>query len=237
MSFINTKAGEIGVKVVYFGPALAGKSTNIRLIHRKTRPALRGRLDAIAGGPEPMLAFDFAPDTLPRIDGRFRVRLHLVTVPGPVLSPASRRLVLKGVDAIVFVADTQEESGELTRFEENLETMELMMSQLDELGVDTAVMPLVLQYNKRDLTEPGPSPADNLPKHCRPVRFSPLDALNEALNPNDVPTVKAIAHQGIGVMDTLRTLVKQLLEPLRQEYEASGDQWPLASGSGRWPRF
>lgn len=237
MSFINTKAGEVGVKIVYFGPALAGKSTNIRLIHRKTRPALRGRLDTIKGGTEPMLAFDFAPDSLPRIDNRFRVRLHLVTVPGPVLSPSSRRLVLKGVDAIVFVADTQEESGELTRFDENVETMELMMAQLDELGVDTAVMPLVIQYNKRDLCEPGPALSDSLPAHCRPVLFSPIDALNEAINPNDVPTVPAIASQGVGVMDTLRTLVKMLLEPLRAEYEASGDAWPLASGSGRWPRF
>jgi signal recognition particle receptor subunit beta len=237
MSFINTKAGEIGVKIVYFGPALAGKSTNIRLIHRKTRPELRGRLDQIAGGVEPMLAFDFAPDTLPRIDNRFRVRLHLVTVPGPALSPMTRKLVLNGVDAIVFVADTQEDGGELTRFDENVETMELMMAQLEDLNVDTAVMPLVIQYNKRDLTEPGPALSDSLPPHCRPVLFSPLDALNEAINPNDVPTVEAIANQGHGVMDTLRTLVKQLLEPLRAEYEASGSEWPRASNSGRWPRF
>lgn len=235
MSLINLRTGEINVKIVYFGPALAGKSTNIKVIHRKTRPAQRGRLFTLDGGPEPLLSFDFAPDTLPRIADRYRVRLQLVTVPGPVLSPQSRRLVLKGVDAVVFVADTQEESGELVRFEENVESMELMLSQLDDLGVDSAVMPLVIQYNKRDLTDGPPTAADSLPGDCRPVVFSPLDALSEALNPNDVPTIEAVARHGVGVMDTLRTLVHHLLEPLRQEYEAS-DVMPLPSASGSFPR-
>ena len=236
MSLINTRAGEVSVKVVYFGPALAGKSTNIKVIHRKTRPEQRGRLITLDAGPEPILTFDFAPDTLPRIADRFRVRLGLVTVPGPVLSPHTRRLVLKGVDAVVFVADTQEESGELVRFEENVETMELMHSLLDDLGVDCAVMPLVIQYNKRDLTDGPASAADSLPGDVRRVMFSPLDALSEALNPNDVPTIEAVARHGTGVMDTLRVLVRQLLEPLRQEYEASGDSWPLPTASGSFPR-
>lgn len=233
MSLINTKTGEIAVKIVYFGPALAGKSTNIRTIYRKTRPALRGRLEEIAG-VEPMLAFDFAPDTLPRIDGRYRLRLHLVTVPGPVLSPASRRLVLKGVDAVVFVADTQEEGGELVRFEENVESMQQLLSLLDDLGVDSAVMPLVLQYNKRDLVEPAPPlPESSAP---RPIALATLDALNEAINPNDLPTVEAVATDGFGVLDTLRILVRGLLEPLREEYEASGSRHPIASASGSWKR-
>lgn len=234
MSLINTKTGEIAVKIVYFGPALAGKSTNIRTIHRKTRPALRGRLEEIAG-VEPMLAFDFAPDTLPRIDGRYRVRLHLVTVPGPVLSPRSRRLVLKGVDAVVFVADTQEEGGELVRFEDNVESMQLLLSLLDDLGVDSAVMPLVLQYNKRDLVEPAPPMPDS--SDPRPIVLSTLDALNETINPNDLPTVEAVASEGFGVLDTLRILVRGLLEPLREEYEAGDAHYPVAGASGSgWRR-
>jgi len=236
VSIINTKTGEIGVKVVYFGPALAGKSTNIRTIHRKTRPVLRGRLDEIAGDLEPMLSFDFAPDTLPRIAGRYRVRLHLVTVPGPVMSPVSRKLVLRGVDAVVFVADTQEEGGELVRFEENVESMQLLLSLLDDVGVDSAVMPMVLQYNKRDLVEGVVLPPPPESAHSHPIILSTLDALNEAINPNDLPTVAAIATKGVGVMDTLRIVVKGLLEPLRAEYEAGSDRYPLASASDSWPR-
>ncbi|MBZ5713863.1 GTP-binding protein [Nannocystis pusilla] len=235
MSIINTKAGEIGVKVVYFGPALAGKSTNIRTIHRKTRPELRGRLDEIAGDLEPMLSFDFAPDTLPLLDGRYRVRLHLVTVPGLVLSPVSRRLVLRGVDAVVFVADTQEEGGELVRFEENIESMQLLLSLLDDVGVDSAVMPMVLQYNKRDLVEGFAAPPPES-MHSQPIILSTLDALNEAINPNALPTIEAVATEGIGVMDTLRTVVRDLLEPLRAEYEGSGDRYPIAGASDSWPR-
>lgn len=234
MSLINTKTGEIAVKIVYFGPALAGKSTNIRTIHRKTRPALRGRLEQISG-VEPMLAFDFAPDTLPRIAGRYRLRLNLVTVPGPVLSPNSRRLVLRGVDAVVFVADTQEEGGELVRFEDNIESMQLLLSLLDDLGVDSAVMPLVLQYNKRDLVDPvPPMPESSEP---RPIVLSNLEALSEAINPNDLPTVEAVASEGFGVLDTLRILVRGLLEPLREEYEGENVHWPIAGASGSgWPR-
>jgi signal recognition particle receptor subunit beta len=235
VSFINTKTGEIGVKVVYFGPALAGKSTNIRTIHRKTRPELRGRLDEIAGDLEPMLSFDFAPDTLPRIDGRFRVRLHLATVPGLVMSPVSRKLVLKGVDAVVFVADTQEEGGELMRFEENVESMQLLLGLLDDLGVDSAVMPLVLQYNKRDLVEGGPARMPDV-AGARPIVLSTLDALNEAINPNGLPTVEAVATAGVGVMDTLRSVVRGILGSLRQEYEGSSDGYPITSGSGSWRR-
>lgn len=236
MTTISTKLGEIGVKIVYFGPALAGKSTNIRTIHRKTRPALRGRLDEIAGDCEPMLSFDFAPDTLPRIDGRYRVRLNLVTVPGPVMTPASRRLVLRGVDAVVFVADTQEEGGELVRYEENVESMQLLLSLLDDLGVDSAAMPLVLQYNKRDLVEPAPPPPDS--SDPRPIVLADLAALDEAINPSGLPTVESIATDGFGVFDTLRVLVRGLLEPLRQEYEGSGDHYPIATatGSGSWRR-
>ncbi len=235
MSVINTRTGEIAVKIVYFGPALAGKSTNVRLIHRKTRPEQRGRLITSDGGAEPLLSFDFAPDTLPRIADRYRVRLGLVTVPGPVMSPRASRLLLKGVDAVVFVADTQEESGELVRFDENVESMALLHGLLDDLGVDSAVMPLVIQYNKRDLAGGGPPPCDSVPGHLRRVQFSPLDALAEAINPNDVPTVEAIARSGVGVLDALRVLVRQLLEPLRQEYEPS-DAWPLPDASGSYPR-
>lgn len=234
MSFINTKTGEIGVKVVYFGPALAGKSTNIRTIHRKTRPELRGRLDEVAGDLGPMLAFDFAPDTLPRIDGRYRVRLHLVTVPG-LVTPASRKLALRGVDAVVFVADTQEEGGELVRFEENVESMQQLLSLLDDLKIDSAVMPLVLQYNKRDLVEGAP-PLPPPSSGRRPIVLSTLEALGDAINPNERPTIEAIATRGVGVMDTLRVVVHGLLEPLRQEYEGGGEPYPVASGSGRRSR-
>lgn len=235
MSFINTKAGEIGVKIVYFGPALAGKSTNLRYLYRKTRPALRGRMESLSDGPEPMLAFDFAPDTLPRI-GRFRVRLHLVTVPGLVSHASTRRVALKGVDAVVFVADTQEQRSEIVRFEENVESMEMMQSLLDELGVDSAAMPLVIQYNKRDLATSASPALETLPDGYHAGEWAALDLLNESLNPNNVPTVEAIATQGVGVFDTLRTLVKHSLEPLRQEWEASGERWAEASSSGRWPR-
>jgi signal recognition particle receptor subunit beta len=234
VSFINTKTGEIGVKVVYFGPALAGKSTNIRAIHRKTRPELRGRLDEIAGDLGPMLAFDFAPDTLPRIAGRYQVRLHLLAVPG-LVTPATRKLALRGVDAVVFVADTQEEGGELVRFEENVESMQTLLSLLDDLRVDSAAMPLVLQYNKRDMVEDGPPLLPPSPSR-RPIVLSTLAALDDAINPNGLPTVEAVARRGIGVMDTLRVVVRGLLEPLRQEYEVSDGYDSAASSSGSWPR-
>ncbi len=145
MSSINYAAREINCKIVYYGPGLGGKTTNIQWIHEKTRADAKGKLISLATESERTLFFDFLPIELGTIRG-FRMRFHLYTVPGQVFYDASRKLILKGVDGVVFVADSQE-----ARMDANIEAVTNLHENLKEQGYDLAKMPYALQLNKRDL--------------------------------------------------------------------------------------
>ncbi len=194
MSFINYSAREIILKIVYYGPGLSGKTTNIKFVHTATNPEARGNLITLETKAERTLFFDFLPLSLPPIKG-FKTRLHLYTVPGQLFYSASRKLILKGADGVVFVADSQEE-----RFEANLIAMDDMKDNLAEYGFDIEKIPFVIQYNKRDLPN-----------------VTPVEELRKALNPWGVPDLEAAAaaENGPGVFDTLKAVVKIIVKDLR----------------------
>src|ERR1700710_3266820 len=154
MSFINYSSREINCKLVYYGPGLCGKTANLQYIYNKTNPGARGKMISLATETERTLFFDFLPLALGEIRG-FKTRFHLYTVPGQVFYDASRKLILKGVDGVVFVADSQE-----GRFEANIESLENLYDNMAEYGYDLTKMPFVIQYNKRDL--PNASPVKEL---------------------------------------------------------------------------
>ncbi|MCB1196995.1 MAG: ADP-ribosylation factor-like protein [Bdellovibrionota bacterium] len=193
MSFINYSSREINCKIVYYGPGLCGKTTNLQFIYDRTRPESKGKMISLATETERTLFFDFLPLSLGDIRG-FKTRFHLYTVPGQVFYDASRKLILKGVDGIVFVADSQEE-----RVDANLESMDNLKENLVEQGLNLADLPLVIQYNKRDL----------------PNVLS-VEQLRRDLNPNGLPDFEASAAQGEGVFETLRTVAKLVLVQLKQ---------------------
>ena len=193
MSFINYLSREINCKIVYYGPGLCGKTANLQYIYGKTNPTARGKMISLATETERTLFFDFLPLALGEIRG-FKTRFHLYTVPGQVFYDASRKLILKGVDGVVFVADSQ-----LARMEANLESMENLRSNLAEQGYSLDNLPFVVQFNKRDM--PG----------C-----VPMDELRQQLNPQNAPDFEAIAPQGVGVFDTLKAVSKLVLTELRR---------------------
>jgi signal recognition particle receptor subunit beta len=195
VSFINYSAREINCKIVYYGPGLCGKTTNLQYIYKKTNPEQKGKLISLATETERTLFFDFLPLALGDIKG-FRVRFHLYTVPGQVFYAASRKLILKGVDGVVFVADSQVE-----RLEANIESMEDLRINLSEQGYDLEKLPFVIQYNKRDLPN-----------------VVPVEELNKLLNPNGVPYFEAVATQGVGVFETLKGIAKLVLLELKKNY-------------------
>ena len=192
MSFINYAAREINCKIVYYGPGLGGKTTNIQWIHEKTRADAKGKLISLATETERTLFFDFLPIELGTIRG-FRMRFHLYTVPGQVFYDASRKLILKGVDGVVFVADSQE-----ARMDANIEAVSNLRGNLKEQGYDLAVMPYALQLNKRDL----PSAVA-------------LAELEKALRIKDEPVFEAVATDGTGVFETLKSIIKLVLKDLK----------------------
>ena len=194
MTFINYAAREINCKIVYYGPGLCGKTTNIQYIYERTSPAAKGKLISLATESDRTLFFDFMPLDLGTIQG-FKTRFHLYTVPGQVFYDASRRLILKGVDGIVFVADSQE-----SRFDANIESIENLKSNLRTYGYDIAAIPYVLQLNKRDLA--GAVPADKL---------------IEALRIRNEPVFEAVATTGAGVFETLKATARMVLLTLRQK--------------------
>src|SRR5499425_3019713 len=173
MSFINYSSREINCKIVYYGPGLCGKTTNLQWIYNKTNPELKGKMISLATETERTLFFDFLPLALGQIRG-FKTRFHLYTVPGQVFYDASRKLILKGVDGVVFVADSQVE-----RMEANMESLENLRVNLAEQGYDLRSVPYVLQFNKRDL----------------PTAL-PFDEMKKSLNPRSVPEFQAVAFQG-----------------------------------------
>ncbi|MEK6683050.1 MAG: ADP-ribosylation factor-like protein [Nitrospirota bacterium] len=193
MSFINFSSREINCKLVFYGPGLCGKTTNLQYIYQKMNPDSRGKMISLATDSERTLFFDFLPLSLGSIKG-FKVRFHLYTVPGQVFYDASRKLILKGVDGVVFVADSQAE-----RMEANVESMENLRKNLQEQGYNLDQLPFVIQYNKRDL----------------PNAVS-VEELKQALNPKGVPSFEAVASQGPGVFETLKGIAKQVILQIKK---------------------
>lgn len=194
MSFINYSNREINCKIVYYGPGLCGKTTNLQFIYKKTAPKAKGKMISLATETERTLFFDFLPLALGEIKG-FKTRFHLYTVPGQVFYDASRKLILKGVDGLVFVADSQKD-----RMDANLESLENLKINLAEQGYEFEKMPLVVQYNKRDLPN-----------------VASLEDLRKILNPRNLPDFEATAVYGTGVFETLKAIAKLVLLELKKE--------------------
>lgn len=192
MSFINYSAREINFKIVYYGPGLCGKTTNLEHIYKVSKPEAKGKMVSLATETERTLFFDFLPLDLGEIRG-FKTRFHLYTVPGQVFYDASRKLILRGVDGVCFVADSQE-----ARMDANLESLENLRLNLEEQGFNLDELPYVIQYNKRDMPE-----------------VLTVEDLDLALNPTKVPGFEAIAIKGPGVFETLKGLARQVIQKQR----------------------
>jgi mutual gliding-motility protein MglA len=193
MSFINYASREINCKIVYYGPGLCGKTTNLQFIYQKTAPEAKGKMISLATETERTLFFDFLPLALGEIRG-FKTRFHLYTVPGQVFYDASRKLILKGVDGVVFVVDSQEE-----RMDANIESLDNLRNNLEEQGYDLDKLPFVIQYNKRDL----------------PYLIS-VEELRREINLTGVPDFEACASTGEGVFETLKAVAKLILIDLKK---------------------
>jgi len=194
MTFINYAAKEINCKIVYYGPGLGGKTTNLQHIYTKTAPERKGKMISLATEADRTLFFDFLPLDLGTIRG-FTTRFHLYTVPGQVFYDASRKLILKGVDGVIFVADSQKE-----RMEANVESIRNLERNLREYGFSLDSLPYALQFNKRDL----------------PTSVSPVE-MYRMLNYKREPTFEAVATDGRGVFETLKAVAKQILMELRRK--------------------
>jgi mutual gliding-motility protein MglA len=195
LTFINYVAREINCKIVYYGPGLGGKTTNLQYVHQimSISPENTGKLISLATETERTLFFDFLPLNLGQIRG-LRIRFHLYTVPGQVFYDSSRKLILKGVDGIVFVADSQEE-----RLDANLESVANLAENLKEQGFDLMKIPYVLQLNKRDLPN-----------------AMPIEELQKQLLVKGEPVYEAVAKKGTGVLPTLKAVARQVLLELRK---------------------
>ena len=188
MSFINYSSKEINCKIVYYGPGLCGKTTNLQYIHKRMNPHARGNMISLATETERTLFFDFLPVAMGEIRG-FKTRFHLYTVPGQVFYDASRRLILRGVDGVVFCADSQ-----LTRMDANVESLDNLKINLREQGYDPDRIPMVMQYNKRDIEH-----------------VSSVAELHALINYRNVPEYEAVATTGVGVFETLKGVIKLVL--------------------------
>jgi signal recognition particle receptor subunit beta len=223
MSMINYASREINCKLVYYGPGLGGKTTNLEYIYEKVAPASKGKMISLATETERTLFFDFLPVDLGTIRG-FKTRFHLYTVPGQVYYNASRKLILKGVDGVVFVGDSQME-----RMEANIESMQNLYDNMAQHGIDLTRLPFVVQYNKRDLPNAAPIaqlqdalnpgwPVED-PARQRPMAdpTRPGDMLIQEVDGTwieRVPYFEAVALRGDGVFDTLRAISKLVLKTL-----------------------
>ena len=223
MSMINYASREINCKLVYYGPGLGGKTTNLEYVYQKVAPASRGKMISLATETERTLFFDFLPVDLGTIRG-FKTRFHLYTVPGQVYYNASRKLILKGVDGVVFVADSQ-----LERMEANVEAMQNLYDNLAEHGYDLTRLPFVVQYNKRDL--PNAAPLAELQQTLNPgwpvAEAARQRQTPDPLHPGELlvwqadgqwferaPYYEAVALTGEGVFDTLKAVSKVVLKAL-----------------------
>lgn len=192
--FINWKLREINLKIVYYGPALSGKTTNLQTIHAKTNPNIRGELVSLKTRGDRTLYFDFLQLELGQIAG-LKPRFNLYTVPGQIYYIGSRKLVLQGVDGVVFVADSQRE-----RLKANAEAVRDMAENLRTLGFDPRAMPLVLQCNKRDLPN-----------------IAPVPLLQQRLGLSRMPCFESVATQGTGVFDTLKAIINLVVAQAQQQ--------------------
>ena len=193
MPFINFPAREINCKLVYYGPGLGGKTANLQWIYDHTGTNQKGKMVSLATETDRTLFFDFLPLDLGTVRG-FKTRFHLYTVPGQVFYEASRRLILKGADGVVFVADSQEE-----RLDANLETMDNLREHLKDHNLNFETIPYVLQLNKRDLPN-----------------ILPVEELKTQLGVKGEPTLEAVAITGQGVFDTLKDVAKLVLAELKK---------------------
>jgi hypothetical protein len=223
MSMINYASREINCKLVYYGPGLGGKTTNLEHVFSKVAPEKRGKMVSLATETERTLFFDFLPVDLGTIRG-FKTRFHMYTVPGQVYYNASRKLILKGVDGLVFVADSQ-----MDRMEANVESMQNLYDNMAEYGYDVAKIPFVIQYNKRDL--PNAAPVSELQQQLNPgwevTDSAKQREVGDPLNEGEwlvsqvngtwiqkVPYIESIAVHGDGVFETLRHVAKLVLKAL-----------------------
>ena len=193
MSFINFASREINCKIVYYGAGLGGKTTNLQWIFERTAAKSGGKMLSLATETDRTLFFDFLPLELGTVRG-FKTRFHLYTVPGQVFYDASRKLILRGVDGVVFVADSQEE-----RMDANEEALDNLQANLKDHGYDFATIPYVLQFNKRDLPN-----------------ALPVEKLSEALRLKGEPVFEAVAVEGVGVFETLKEVGRQVLAELKK---------------------
>jgi signal recognition particle receptor subunit beta len=191
MTFINYASREINCKIVYYGCGLCGKTTNLQFIYEKTNPSAKGKLISLATETDRTLFFDFLPLELGTVRG-FKTRFHLYTVPGQVFYDASRKLILKGVDGVIFVADSQVE-----RMDANIESVDNLVINLKGQGYDLMSIPYVLQLNKRDLPN-----------------VATTDELRRLLVRKNEPIFEAVAYKGIGVFETLKGVAKLVLSEL-----------------------
>ncbi|MCB0420386.1 MAG: gliding-motility protein MglA [Bdellovibrionales bacterium] len=192
MSFINYNAKEIHCKIVYYGPSLGGKTTNLQWVYHKTTGQDQSDLVDLPTDVERTMFFDFLPMDVGEIRG-FKTRFHLYTVPGQVVYDASRKLILKGLDGVIFVADSQAE-----RMEENIQALENLEKNLEQQGYDINEIPLVIQYNKRDLPN-----------------ALPVAELRRTLNKFNAPDFEGTARQGDGVFESLKTISKSIVTVLK----------------------
>ncbi|MEZ4414157.1 MAG: ADP-ribosylation factor-like protein [Gemmatimonadota bacterium] len=191
MSMINYASREINCKIVYYGTGLGGKTTNLEYVYEKINPDTKGKMISLATETDRTLFFDFLPIDLGEIRG-FKTRFHLYTVPGQVYYNASRKLILKGVDGLVFVADSQE-----GRSEANIEAMHNLYENIESYGYEMDKLPFVIQYNKRDLPN-----------------VLAVEEMRAQLNPTGVPDFEAVAVQGKGVFETLQAVSKLVVKSL-----------------------
>jgi signal recognition particle receptor subunit beta len=191
MVFFNYATMQMAAKIVYYGPGLCGKTTNLQYIYDRTNPAAKGKLISLATETDRTLFFDFLPLDLGTVRG-FKTRFHLYTVPGQVFYDASRKLILKGVDGVIFVADSQVE-----RMDANVEAIENLVINLKSQGYDLNSIPYVLQLNKRDLPN-----------------VAPLGEMVQLLKRKDEPVIEAVAPKGVGVFETLKAVAKLVLSEL-----------------------
>lgn len=192
MSFVNYHSKEVNCKIVYYGPGLGGKTTNIQYVYKKTSGDTKGQMVSLNTDNERTIFFDFLPLDLGEIRG-FKTRFHLYTVPGQVFYESSRKLILRGVDGVIFVADSQVE-----RMEDNIASFESLQSNLEDHGYDLETLPLVMQWNKRDLKN-----------------IVSTDEMNSILNKYDSPNFESCATSGEGVFETLKMTSKLVLMNLK----------------------
>lgn len=192
MSFINYSTKEVNCKIVYVGTGLSGKTTNVQYIYEQTAQDLRGKFFAGNTENERTLFFDFLPLGVGDVRG-YKTRFHLYTIPGQTFYEVSQQFILKGVDGVVFVVDSQAE-----RMESNLESFEILTRNLERQGYDAAKLPLIFQYNKRDL----PSAL-------------PVKELEQTFNPGRKPSFEAVASRGDGVMETLQSVTQWVIRELK----------------------